>query len=407
MTQTDREEWTDSDRAGSKHTAVCHVSTTFNRGSGFGRRTLAIAEHCERRGICTHLLFGPDHDMHDYQGPVSWEVVPTLVKPVRPWSDFLAYRFLSNALEAHRPTIVHTHLAKAGILGRLAAARSESGCGAILHTVHGPTFDESIALPKRLLFRQLERVAARRTDIQIHVGHSLLNTYAAAGAAARGTDEVIRTGKSYLGPDLVTASRRPAATENAPLRLIYVARLVPMKQHLHALELTRRLNDSGLVTTLDLVGSALVEKEKAYAGELKRRVAELGMQDRVLFHGHVEDVPDRLALSDLALLVSCYEGLPNGVVESLLANTPIVAYELPGAVEVLGSDLLELSVAKNSVDGLVDTVRWTLNNWDVVAEKIAKRRSELREAYSMKTMLDAKVVLYERLLDRHAGRRHA
>ena len=45
---------------------VCHVSTTFNRRSGSGRRTLAIAEHCQRRGISTALVFGPDNDMGGY-----------------------------------------------------------------------------------------------------------------------------------------------------------------------------------------------------------------------------------------------------------------------------------------------------------------------------------------------------
>src|SRR5205814_2178647 len=65
-------------------------------------------------------------------------VVPELVRPVHPWKDFLALRKLETLFRKSRPDVVHTHSGKAGILGRLAAARA--AVPVIVHTIHGPSF---------------------------------------------------------------------------------------------------------------------------------------------------------------------------------------------------------------------------------------------------------------------------
>src|SRR5262245_2798906 len=65
-------------------------------------------------------------------------ILPELVRPVHPWKDLLALRKLTALFRAERPDVVHTHSGKAGILGRLAAARAE--VPVIVHTIHGPSF---------------------------------------------------------------------------------------------------------------------------------------------------------------------------------------------------------------------------------------------------------------------------
>src|SRR5664279_2679202 len=70
--------------------------------------------------------------------PAQLTIVPQLVRPLHPWKDYLAWRKLTELFRARQPEIVHTHSGKAGVLGRLAAARA--GVPIIVHTIHGPSF---------------------------------------------------------------------------------------------------------------------------------------------------------------------------------------------------------------------------------------------------------------------------
>jgi len=373
---------------------VCHVSTTFNRRSGSGRRTLAIAEHCQRHGVSTTLVFGPDHDMADYTGPVPWFVLPSFGKSLRPIRDLRARIELQDLLGHVAPRIVHTHLAKAGIVGRHVASRLPDR-PLVLHTVHGPTFDKSVSEPMRSLYRILERRAARHTQVQVYVGEELRRRYRAAGIRPTGKDVVIRTGKvARVGG----CSVQPGIDPGNPLRLVYVARIVPMKQHDHALTLLRHLLDAGIDATLDLVGAALVESERNYRDELVRRVEQMGLASQVRFAGHVSDVHKRLSAAHVALLVSRYEGLPNAVVESIQAGTPIVAYDVSGVREVLGEKLERLVVPANDIDALIDTVVQVNANLDAIRPAVVARREELDQLYRIDVMLQAKLALYRELL---------
>ena len=382
------------------HVDVCHVSTTFNRGSGSARRTLAIAEHCHRHGLRTLLAYGPDNDMEGYDGPVERVVLPSLGKRPDAVRDVRAWREIRACLRRARPRIVHTHLAKAGILGRLVAGTARSSRPLVLHTVHGPTFDPSLNPVVRAIYRGLERLAARRTDMLIYVGEDLRRAYLDAGIRARLADEVIRTGRTI---DLSTPCRHHGAEASRPLRLVYVARIVPMKQHTHALTLLERLKAAGIDATLDFVGEALVRAEQDYRGELERRVSEAGLEGRVRFTGHVSNVHERLARADVALLVSKYEGLPNAAVESLLAGTPIVAYDVSGVREVLGAELADLVVPQNDVEGLFTAVEALLARRPEIEERVRGRRHELARTYGMERMTSTKLDLYRRLLESDRG----
>lgn len=153
-------------------TGICHISTSFLRRAGIARRTAAIVAACAERGYRVSLIAGRDHDLVDGDLPgVAIEIVRELAKPVRPLADATAVRRLGRLLRSLKPDLVHTHLAKAGILGRRAAARC--GVRPIVHTVHGPTFPSHLPAPRRLLFRALERRAARLTDALVFVGEEL------------------------------------------------------------------------------------------------------------------------------------------------------------------------------------------------------------------------------------------
>ena len=149
---------------------ICHVSTTFNLKSGSARRTIAVAERAKADGYSVLLVVGADNDLSRYTGPVEFVVVKSLKKPVNLFRDVISFAVLLMLFRKIKPRIVHTHLAKAGFIGRVAARISLKNT-IILHTVHGPTFDKSQPKIKFRFYLLCERLASRYTHTIVFVGN--------------------------------------------------------------------------------------------------------------------------------------------------------------------------------------------------------------------------------------------
>src|SRR5512142_633213 len=106
-------------------------------------------------------------------------VVPELVRSVSPSKDLVALRQLVRFFRERRPDIVHTHSGKAGVLGRLAAARA--GVPVIIHTIHGPSFGGFQGWISNLILRAAEARAARVTTHFVVVADAMREQYLRAG----------------------------------------------------------------------------------------------------------------------------------------------------------------------------------------------------------------------------------
>ena len=124
---------------------VTHVITRLIVGGAQENTIASVLGLRAKPGVEVDLVagptLGPEGSLESrfaggYPGLLT--VVPQLVRPLHPWKDALAWKKLTELFRARRPQIVHTHSGKAGILGRLAAARA--GVPIIIHTIHGPSF---------------------------------------------------------------------------------------------------------------------------------------------------------------------------------------------------------------------------------------------------------------------------
>src|SRR5204862_2345210 len=112
------------------------------------------------------------------QSPALLTLLQELVRPIHPWYDFIALNKLTRMFRADPPEIVHTHSGKAGVLGRLAAARA--GVPIIIHHIHGPSFGPFQGPLANFIFRAAERRAARVTTHFICSAHAMTRRYLAA-----------------------------------------------------------------------------------------------------------------------------------------------------------------------------------------------------------------------------------
>jgi len=153
---------------------------------------------------------------------------------------------------------------------------------------------------------------------------------------------------------------------------VHVGRFLPQKNHLRLVSIFAQLLQERPHARLLLVGGAGDELEQ----DVRRRVAELGIAERVIFAGQRDDVPRLLTAADVFLFPSRWEGLPGVVQEACLAGVPVIATDLPGVREI--ADRLS-GVRMLSLEA--DDRQWA----EAAAPLLATRRSLASRAEAWRT----------------------
>lgn len=254
--------------------------------------------------------------------------LPSLVRPIRPWSDAVALVGLVRLLRRLRPEVVHSHSSKAGVLARLAAR--VAGVPVVCHTVHGWSFRDEQPRVLRAAVVALERLLASITtatvvvtsaDLDLAVRHrigrparfSLIRSGVRLDAFREGDREQARSTLGVGEEPLVGAVQRLAAPKDARTLLEAVAKA--------------RTEVVGL--RLVVVGDGPERRQ------VEQLVADLGLEGSVHLVGTREDVAALVAGFDVAVLSSRSEGLPRVIVEYMAAGVPVVASDVGGVGEVV------------------------------------------------------------------------
>ncbi|MBI4568282.1 MAG: glycosyltransferase [Planctomycetes bacterium] len=322
---------------------VTHVITRLIPG-GAQENTLDTCLLLARRGHVVQLLAGRLHGQGD-TGPELMEraraagldvvVIDSLVRPVRPARDVAALFALLAAARRFRPDVIHTHSAKAGVLGRLAGRIA--AVKAVIHTIHGLPFYPGQRSAAAMIFRAVERAAAPWADRIITVCDTLREAALAAGIGRRSQFVTVYSGfdvdrfRSPATPRHAVRARLGVAAD-APL-VGCVGRLVPLKGQdivIRAFARARtiaRRPDARLL----LLGEGMLESR------LRALATSLLGPEGARFAGHVPagEVPDLVLACDLIAHGSLREGLARAITQALVAGLPVVAFDLDGAGEVV------------------------------------------------------------------------
>lgn len=310
---------------------ILHITSRLVSG-GAARNLLNVIEWERRHGHEVSVAVGVDHEpaLHPYGIPVH--VVPTLVREVNPAADVRALRDLRGIVAGRSYDVVHTHLAKGGILGRI-AARGQARV--LTHTVHAVTFGVGFGRVPSLAYLTAERYCARFTDVFAVVGVQLKWTYANAGIGSEHCYHIIR---SPVDIDAFLATRSWAASTRAAMRsrfglpvsgqlVVGAGRLERVKRcDLLISAITPLLRRRAL--TLVLAGKGPEE------AALRAQARRLGVAEQVIFLGHTDRLPQLLANADIFAHTSAAEGVPQVVLQALAAGVPVVATEVEGLREI-------------------------------------------------------------------------
>jgi glycosyltransferase involved in cell wall biosynthesis len=327
-------------------------------------------------------------------------VVPELGRAIRPTDDLIALWRLYRLMRRERPHIVHTHTAKAGTLGRLAALAARVPVR--VHTFHGHVFSGYFGPAKTRMFLAIERALARATHRIVAVSESqrreLSEPYRVAPASKI---EVVSLGLD-LSPFAAVPNTPPVGGVRAeigagPDELVVgiVGRLTAIKNHRLFLDAARRaleLAPGNVQLRFLVVGGGELEND------LRQRASELGLGDRVLFAGWRRDLSEIYAACDIVALTSDNEGTPVAVIEALASGRPVAATDVGGVADVLEGGRYGLLVPKGDAERFAEAIVRLASDTALRARLAAGARESALERFSIEKLLHSVDALYSELL---------
>jgi len=313
---------------------ILQIITRMDSIGGAQRHVVELCQAARDAGHEVHLAYGGGCALGDEEVEgIHLHCISSLRREISPVKDCAAIQELYRLMEKISPDLVATHSTKAGILGRLAAARAKV-CN--VHTVHGWSVSFSGNALKRIVYRQIESRVHRLAD-----GIICVCEYDHRHALKMGFDKakliVIYNGR----PDTRVNAERESDT-GKPVRIVSIGRMAWPKQPEQLLSFLVKCAQA----RLDMLGSGPREDE------VKALAKKLGVDDRVVFHGHVDEVYPVLSRGDIFALVSDWEGFPMSTLEAMAAGLPAVVSHVGGAPEAVTEGVTGYTVPRGDEQAL-------------------------------------------------------
>ncbi len=346
---------------------------------------------------------GPEGDLFDRAAALGLkvEVMPELVRAIRPAVDWKAYRKLRAAFRRLRPEVVHTHSSKAGILGRAAAWHER--VPAIVHTIHGLPFGPFETPLKNWLYIKLERRAARRCHAIVGVCDAMATQALAAGVGRPEQYLTVYSGMdadAFLNPGRSRAEvRRELGLADDEVAFATVARLFELKGHDDILGIAPRVLAANPKVRFVWIGDGI------WRERLIAEIERLGLRSSFILTGLVPPsrIPELLQAVDAVIHPSLREGLARVLPQSLLVGRPVISYDIDGAREVVLPETGVL-LAPRDLEGLAEGILRLASDPALRAAMGAEGRRRFADQFRHETMTRELRSLYERLLARPSGR---
>ncbi len=381
---------------------VLRVIARMNLG-GPAHHVSLLSDRLDRERYETLLVtgkVGAGEEEHR-NGTLQVQRIEALGPDIRPDRDLRALVELVRIVRVYRPAIVHTHTAKAGMLGRAAALLAPPPRPRIVHTYHGHVLRGYFGPLKSGFYRLLERSLGRHSDRLIGVSRATVDELVELGVAPSEKFAVVPLGLDLgpflsLDPEPDPKLRAEVGVGPEEVLFSYTGRLVPIKRAdlmLEAVALARR---GGAPVRVVVVGDGTMRRR------LEARSRELGLGKAVAFLGYRRDLPRILAAADAALLSSDNEGTPVALIEAAAAARPAVATAVGGVADIV-SEGTGLLAAAGDAEGLARQISALAADAPRRREMGARARAHVAERYSAERLLADIDSLYAELLEPAGG----
>ncbi|MDB9822169.1 glycosyltransferase family 4 protein [Deltaproteobacteria bacterium] len=365
--------------------------------SGSGINTFLTMKGMDSKIFNVELACAPGGSLIDLvqKNHMKVRTFKNLVQPIHPLKDLLSIIELTFFLRNNYYHIVHTHNSKAGFVGRLAA--SIARVPVIIHTVHGFAFHNQEPLWRRMLFRNLEKVASHLCDNMIFISQPLVDWALREGVANQ--EKIV---KIYSGIDLdqfqpATVDERQRVREKWNIGhdeavIGIISKLWEGKGHEVLIEAFKDIKKDFNTAKLVIVGEGYLDDK------LHGLADEFGLTDSVLFTGFQANVSEIIASFDIAVLPSFFEGMGRVLLEAMAMEKPVVASRVGGIPDLVKDSINGFLTTPGDVEGLADALKKLLNDKNLAIKMGKEARKGVTEKFSADAMLRSINNLYTECL---------
>lgn len=342
--------------------------------------------------VCGHLE-AEEGDMAYFAENLGVQpaIVPGLARAINPLTDIRVVWHLYQLMRQLQPDVVHTHTAKAGFAGRIAAKLA--GVPVIVHTYHGHVFRGYFNPLVTRIFIAFEQITGRFSDTLITLTEGLRRELSDEfHVAPRRKITVLPLGFDFT--PFTSAIRKGGAfrrqwgiASDAPL-VSLVGRMVPVKNHALFLEAAVKIRAALPDAHFVLVGDGELR------AEIEAQIDALGLRDAVIITGWQRDTATIYADLDALVISSLNEGTSVTVIEALASGCPVVSTAVGGMPDLLDGGELGKLVPSGDADALASAILDTLRN----PPDVTRAQHLMIERYSIDRLVSDLDSLYRALL---------
>ncbi|MFA5142620.1 MAG: glycosyltransferase family 4 protein [Candidatus Omnitrophota bacterium] len=376
---------------------IVRVITRLNIG-GPAIHTILLTEGINKEIFETHLVAGmPDASEGDLSGlarrqNISVDFIPELGREIS-FKDITAFVKLLKILLKVRPDIIHTHTAKAGTLGRLAAILA--GVPVRIHTFHGHIFDGYFSPVKTKFFLAIEKFLGVFTDRVVVVSEKVRSEIVDKLKVVPGKKcIVLKLGfdlKDFLDNDRFKGALKKKLGIAPDVMLIgIVGRLVPIKNHTMFLAVAGKV----IAGMPDERVKFLIIGDGELRQSLAAAAARMGLADKVIFTGWIRDTAKIYADLDIVVLTSLNEGTPVSLIEAMASAKPVVATDVGGVADIVKDGGNGLLFGADDIEGFARGVSILIKDRQKRSELGAAGREFVRNTFHKDRLIKEMEDLY-------------
>jgi len=375
---------------------VLRIITRLNIG-GPSIHVILLSDRLNKERFKTYLVVGKEGknegSMLKEAEKRNIEVIfiPELQREISPIKDIIAFFKIIRIIRKIKPDIVHTHMAKAGTIGRLSAWIC--GVGIIIHTFHGNVLSSYFGRIKTLFFIFIERWLSKISTRIITLTENQRDEILKFGIGCPDKVIVIPLGlpldRFYKTKDGGRLRKELSVFEKPIVGT--AARLVPVKDIGTFLEACKIVLEEIKDAIFVIAGDGYLRKE------LEKKAENLGISKMVFFLGFRDDLENIYRDLSCFVLSSLNEGLPVSIIEAQASGIPVVATDVGGVSELVSKETGILVPPKNP-NALADGIKRILKNPEI-SKKMGERAKENSKKYTQERLIENIEGLYEKLAD--------
>ncbi len=382
---------------------VLHLITHLGFGGAQDNTLLTVKGHSRER-YEVHLAAGQDYADWEARGRAyadEFFLFPDLSRSVQPQTDRRALNQITDFLREHKYHIVHTHSAKAGTLGRIAAHRAKVPI--IIHTFH--SFGWQVARTahtrpwqvytsslKKWFYILVERYAASLSDALVTVSElnkeEAININLASPEKFTTIYSGIDLDRFKVNVDRIKTCRSLGLSPGQPI-IGTIGRLSIQKAPLDFVAAAKIVLQQKPDNQFIMVGDGPLAAEVRQA---------IGAEQRIKVFGYRDDVPEILSILDLFVLSSLWEGLGRALTEAMIVGVPVAATAVDGVPELVTHRETGLLSPPADPARLAENIIWMLEHPEEAQRMRQRARNRVVPTFSAERMVEQIEELYERLL---------